>query len=90
MQSKVLIDQLIKAINIATADLRKAVNRDAADYKKKAEADKKKKQEEEMRAQKDEEAAHQRKLQSMKVSGSFKLPLAEIGHPAMPVHANTE
>ena len=88
-QTKVLIDQLIKAISIATADLRKAVNRDAADYKKKAEAEKRKRQEEEAQAQKDEEAAHQRKLMSMKVSGSFKLPLAEIGHPAMRVHADS-
>jgi hypothetical protein len=89
-QSKVLIDQLIRGIQIATSDLRKAVNRDAAEYKRKLEADKKKIEEDRLKAQKAEEAAHQRKLMSMKVAGTFKLPLADIGHPAITIYSDTK
>jgi hypothetical protein len=88
-RSKVLIDQLIKGIQIATSDLRKAVNRDAAEYKRKLDTDRKKIEEDKLKAQKEEEAAHQRKLMSMKVAGSFKLPLADIGHPAITMYSDT-
>lgn len=86
--SELLVLQLGKSINIAVGDLKRAVAGDEREVKKRKTAEEKQSAALLKKELDATEVEERRRLNSVKLSGSFKLKFAEKGHPAVEMFDN--
>lgn len=89
VDAKTLVEQLLKSLNVAAVDLKRALGTDEKAAKKEKEEHQKKLSEQQAKKLQERELAERRRIASLKVSTAFKCGLAEIGHGAIQMFNDT-